>query len=208
MIKVGVTGGIGSGKTAFCREMERLGAYVVYADDFAKKLMQEDPELRKKITDAFGSEAYHSDGTLNRAYLATEAFEKGRAEELNDLVHPLLWKRVNEISSQKAEKGLKVFIVEAAILLNNGRPDFVDYVILLQSLRQTRIERVIQRDNSKENEIIDRMKKQPDFDQISYLSDIEIRNDGTLEDLKNKAAKIYKELEKEAQKTGIIFGNK
>ena len=94
MIRVGVTGGIGSGKTTLCKEWEKLGAFVVYADDLAKKLMVEDEELVKKIKSTFGDKAYDEYGSLNRQYLAQEAFEKGRVNELNNLVHPVLWKKV------------------------------------------------------------------------------------------------------------------
>ncbi|MEX0719263.1 MAG: dephospho-CoA kinase [Balneolaceae bacterium] len=190
MIKVGITGGIGSGKTTFCKEWEKLGVYVLYADDFAKNLMQDDEELRGKIKHAFGEAAYQPDGKLNRSYLATEAFEKGRVEELNALVHPVLWKRVEDLAEQKAKEGVEIFAKEAAILLNNGRPEHLDYVILLLSDEEKRTQRVMKRDNAEKEQILSRIEKQPDFESLTHLSDFIVLNDGTLEELKKKADEI------------------
>lgn len=176
-----------------------MGACVVYADDFAKELMQCDEELKHKISAVFGSDAYQADGSLNRKYLAAEAFGKGRVEELNKLVHPLLWNRLDELAVKKKKEGCLVFVVEAAILLNNGRPSHMDYVILLQAEQQGRIERVIKRDNAEEHEILNRISKQPDFRTLSAFSDYEVVNDGTVEDLKNKARIIYEDLKLKAQ---------
>lgn len=194
MITAGVTGGIGSGKTAFCKELEKLGAFVIYADDFAKELMQQDEELRQQIKQTFGEESYTAAGQLNRAYLAEEAFQKGRVEELNNLVHPLLWKRLNALAEKKKKEGVQLFVIEAAILLNKGRPDFFDYVILIQSGKELRTKRVMKRDKAQKNQVLDRMKKQPNFEQLSHLSDFEVYNDGTLADLKNKAGEVFREL--------------
>ena len=122
MIRVGVTGGIGSGKTTFCRKWEELGAFVLYADDFAKELMVSDEKMISSIKKTFGNESYKNDGSLNRTFLAKEAFEKGRVEELNAIVHPILWEKIDQLSDQKEKEGIQVFVKEAAILLQHGRP--------------------------------------------------------------------------------------
>lgn len=199
MLKVGVTGGIGSGKTAFCKMLEEQGAFVIYADDFAKELMQSDEQLRLQIKKTFGDEAYHADGTLNRSYLAIEAFAKGRIQELNELVHPLLWKRLKSVADKKAKAGEKLFIVEAAILLNNGRPNFLDQVILLHAGSETRTQRVVKRDSSSPDQVLERMNKQPHFEKLSHLADIEVYNMGSLEELRAKAESVYKLLSKKAK---------
>lgn len=196
MIKVGITGGIGSGKTTFCREWEKMGAFVLYADDFAKKLMQEDEELRKKITQVFGDDAYDANGNLNRKYLAREAFEKDRVEELNELVHPVLWKRAAELAEEKEKAGVEIFAKEAAILLKNGRPKELDYVIIVTADEDKRIERTSERDQASEKEIQDRMTKQPDFDSLTHLADFVVLNNDTLNGLRDKAKEIYKKIKK------------
>lgn len=196
MIRVGVTGGIGSGKTTLCKELERLGAFVVYADDLAKKLMVEDEELVKNIKSVFGDEAYHSDEALNREYLAQEAFEKGRVSELNRLVHPVLWKKVEEISAQKEREGVDVFVKEAAILLQNGRPEDLDYVVLVEADEQQRTERVVERDNSDRKKVEGRISAQQDFSTLRDLADFVVTNDEGVTELKEKAGSLLKEIRK------------
>lgn len=196
MIRVGVTGGIGSGKTTLCKEWERLGVFVVYADDLAKKLMVEDEKLVKRIRSVFGDEAYHEDGSLNRHYLAQEAFEKGRVAELNRLVHPVLWKKVEEISAQKEREGADVFVKEAAILLQHGRPEDLDYVVLVEADEQQRTKRVVERDNSDRKKVEGRISAQQDFSTLRDLADFVVTNDEGVTELKEKARLLLKEIRK------------
>ncbi len=194
MIKVGITGGIGSGKTTFCKEWEKLGAFVLYADDFAKQLMQEDAGLKEKIKNTFGDKAYDADGQLNRAFLAKEAFQKGRVEELNKLVHPVLWDRTDDLAEQKEQEGVKVFAKEAAILLNHGRPNDLDYVIIVMADEEKRIKRTADRDEATRQQVKDRVDKQPDFESLLHLADYVVLNNSTPDELKQKAEKIYNQL--------------
>ena len=196
MIRVGVTGGIGSGKTTLCKVWEKSGAFVVYADDLAKKLMVEDENLINSIKSVFGDKAYHEDGTLNRHFLAQEAFEKGRVSELNNLVHPVLWKTVEEIADQKEKEGAEVFVKEAAILLQNGRPADLDYVVLVEANKKSRIDRVIKRDNSDRTKIEGRISAQQDFSGLTHLADFVVQNDEGVNELKEKAKVLLKEIRK------------
>ncbi|MGN8224368.1 dephospho-CoA kinase [Gracilimonas sp. BCB1] len=194
MIKAGITGGIGSGKTTFCKEWEKLGAFVLYADDFAKQLMQEDQELQEKIKQVFGEQSYDSDGNLNRSFLAREAFQKGRVEELNSLVHPVLWKRADDLAKKKELDGVEVFAKEAAILLSNGRPEDLDYVIIVTADEEVRMERTSERDHATGQEIRDRMAQQPDFESLAHLADFVVLNSGSKDELREKAGQILKEI--------------
>lgn len=196
MLKVGVTGGIGSGKTTFCKEWEKLGAFVLYADDLAKELMSTDEKLISQIKSVFGDGAYYQNGELNRAFLAEEAFAKGRVKELNEIVHPRLWKKVDEIAALKEKEGINVFVKEAAILLQHGRPDTVDKVVLLIANKSHRIERVIQRDKTKKELVEDRVGAQQDFEKLSSLADFIIHNDGSLKELKEKASELFYKIQK------------
>ncbi len=197
MIRIGITGGIGSGKTTLCKEWEKRGAFVVLADDIAKELMISDEQLIQQIKDTFGDEAYNPDGSLNRAFLAEEAFAKNRVEELNALVHPVVWKHIDELALIKEREGVKVFVKEAALLLKNGRPKNVDRVVILLADEQQRIERVLHRDGAKESQVKDRINKQNSFDELTHLADYVIKNDGTLDDLKIKASELYDRIIKE-----------
>ena len=192
MIRVGVTGGIGSGKSTLCKFWEEMGAFVVYADDHAKELMSSDEKLIKQIKETFGDAAYFEDGSLNRKYLAEEAFAKGRVEELNGIVHPRLWESIVELSDIKEREGIEVFVEEAAILLQRGRPEFLDAVVLVLSEDDERLERVMQRDQIDAQLVLDRMGKQPDYEELAPLADYLVINDGTPEQLKLKAIELFK----------------
>lgn len=194
MIKIGVTGGIGSGKTTFCKVWEKLGAHVVYADDLAKKLMVTNSTLKDGIIATFSDLSYHPDGSLNTQFLAKEAFSKGRVEELNKLVHPVLWSEMERFSAMKEREGCKLFVHEAAILLQNGRPANLDYVVLITASKTQRTKRVSKRDNTTEELVHNRMNKQPDFDKLVSLADFVITNDGTENELEKQATSLFKRL--------------
>jgi dephospho-CoA kinase len=191
MINVGITGGIGSGKSTFCKIWEELGAKVIYADDLAKELMVANKALIKSIKETFGDEAYNLDGTLNRAFLAEEAFSKGRVEELNALVHPVLWDELSLLEHEAKQKGTQIFAREAAILLKNGRPDNLDVVILVLADRDKRINRATKRDGVDPDAITQRIDQQEDFESLIHLSDFLVLNNGSEEELKLKAKEIY-----------------
>lgn len=194
MISVGITGGIGSGKSTVARVWESLGAKVVFADDLAKELMQTDPQLKRKLTATFGKETYSSNGELNKPHLIKEAFHKDRVEELNSIVHPAIRVEAIKLIEQASEEGSKLFAYEAAILLNKGRPDYIDYVVLVTSERENRIARVSVRDSVETSDVAARMSKQPDFKTLTHLVDYTIANNGTLQELEDRAVSLYNTL--------------
>lgn len=191
MIKVGVTGGIGSGKTTFCRVFEKLGADVYYADAAAKKLMVQDQQLINSLKEAFGEETYNVDGTLNKSYLIQEAFEKGRVDILNRLVHPAVVRDFKDFVQKAESKHSKMVVKEAALLLMGGRPEDLDIIVLILSEKKKRVGRVVERDGVSGKEVENRDSKQPDFDRLTHLADYLLTNDGTQEDLEKKAEKLY-----------------
>ena len=194
MISVGITGGIGSGKSTVARTWESLGAEVVFADDLAKELMQADPVLRQNLTDTFGEQTFNPDGSLNKPHLIEEAFHKNRVEELNSIVHPAIHKEIQSQIARAEEAGIKLFAYEAAILLNNGRPDYLDVVVLVTSNRKKRLARVSERDSVDERDVAARMAKQPDFATLTHLADHVIENNGSLDELREKSAGLYYKL--------------
>ncbi len=194
MKTVGLTGGIGSGKTTVAGTWKSLGARVLFADDLAKQMMRTDPDLKVQLTAVFGPETYASDGSLNKQHLIQEAFQKNRVEELNAVVHPAIRRRTKELIRSAEKDGTELFVYEAAILLNDGRPDYVDDVVLVLSDRKKRVERVLERDNVKEKDVLDRMSKQPDFENLTHLADYIIENNGTLNELKQSASDLYQKL--------------
>ncbi|MFU8813233.1 MAG: dephospho-CoA kinase [Balneolaceae bacterium] len=194
MIVAGITGGIGSGKTAFCKVWEELGVPVLYADPAAKELMESDKELISALKRVFGEEAYGADGRLNRTYLAKEAFEKNRVGELNAIVHPALHRHTRTRIREEEAKGTPLFAKEAAILLNDGRPDYLDLVIVIAADEELRIQRVMERDGVSEQEVRHRMSRQLDQQAMLAHADHVITNNNSPEELRAEAESLYKRI--------------
>ncbi len=191
MVRIGVTGGIGSGKTVLCNVFQKHGAYILNADDLAKRIMVEDPAVKQGLKETFGADSYYDDGRLNREYLAEQAFQNNRVEELNRIVHPRILPYAEEIMQKAESEGYKVFVYEAALLLQNLRPDHLDYVILMLADKEKRIQRVQERDGVNKELVVDRMQHQQNFEKLTHLADFVIENNGTLEELEEKAERVY-----------------
>lgn len=192
MVCVGITGGIGSGKSTVVDIWKSLGAFVLNADNLAKSIMVNNEEIRSRIIEAFGEESYYEDGTLNRVYLAEQAFRKGRVEELNGIVHPYIPEEVAKVINYAEKEGTEVFVFEAALLLQGVRPDYLDLIVLVLADEEKRVARVSKRDGVKEELIYDRIDKQQNFDELTDRADIVIHNNGSIEDLKRQATRIYR----------------
>ncbi len=200
MIVVGLTGGIGSGKSTVGQIWEKLGAKVVRADDLAKELMTTDSQLINKIKQVLGEESYTVDGKLNKSYLAKEAFEKGRVNELNALVHPAVYTWFEQQKEIESQKGTELLVREAALLLDKGRPDGFDKIVLVKASIDKRIQRVMQRDSISQDEVYSRIQKQISTEQMISLADIIIENDGDLSMLEQKATHVFNQLREWAHK--------
>lgn len=191
---IGLTGGMASGKSTVAQHWESLGAYVMYADDAAKALMTEDPTLVQQLKETFGEETYLPDGRLNKPHLRREAFEKGRIESLNSLVHPAVYRESRRLMQEKAAEGYPVFVKEAALLLKNGRPEGFDAIVMVDAPEEQRIRRVAERDDLPEAEVKSRMQNQQSAEALRELSDIIIENTGSRSELREKAETIYLQL--------------
>jgi len=191
MIVAGVTGGIGSGKSTLCKVWESLGAKVIYADNLAKKLMVEDEAVIRQLKQVFGEKTYHKDGSLNKEYLIQEAFQKERVEELNRIVHPAVTRKFREIIEETAQTDTKILVKEAALLLNSGRPEDLDVVVIVLAPEKDQVERVKERDSVSDVDVIGRMNKQPDFESLKSIADYTIENSGTLKEFKQKSEELF-----------------
>jgi len=159
LLKIGLTGGIGSGKSTVARIFEILGIPVYYADNAAKRLMNTDPALREQIIAAFGAEAY-TGGQLNRQYLAQQVFQdEKKLTKLNSLVHPAtIYDAENWIAAQASPYTVK----EAALIFESGSEKLLDYVIGVSAPQELRIQRTMQRDNISREEVLKRIQQQMD----------------------------------------------
>lgn len=175
MIKIGITGGIGSGKTTVCKIFELLRVPVFYADAVAKTIMFTNNELKGSIISAFGAESYSTDGSLNRKHLASIVFNNPvRLNILNSLVHPAVFKAFDVWAS---EQKFPYVIKEAALLFESKSYTLCDYSILVKSPMQLKIERIIKRDGISADEVRLRMNRQLADEEKENLCDYVILND-------------------------------
>lgn len=174
MLKIGITGGMGSGKSTVAKVFETLGIPVYYADDAAKRILNENEELKAKIINYFGQDAYNENG-LNRSYLASIVFnDREKLDLLNSLTHPLTIADANAwFEKQKSPYAIK----EAALLFESGAAEGIDYVIGVDAPRAIRIRRIMQRDQLTASEIEKRFSKQLQEDIKMKLCDFVIKND-------------------------------
>ena len=182
---IGVTGGIGSGKSLVSAYIEKSGFPVIKSDDLAKKMMSEDKSLKSRIIKEFGESAYDSDG-LNRKYLAEQIFsDPQKAARINAIVHPPVMKKIKELAAQLSVKNNMVF-VESAIIYEAELQDNFDYVVLISAEEKVRMQRVMEREHLPEEEIEKRMKLQSSGTGNKELADFVIENNSTLTDLENR----------------------
>lgn len=179
IFRVGLTGGIGSGKSTVAQIFEVLGIPVSYADEEAKRLMNEDPDLRRQIIARFGPEAYSAEtGSLNRPWMAAQVFsDPARLETLNSLVHPATIRAGGQWMQSMAGHA-PYAIREAALIFETAAAGHLDFIIGVYAPLSLRIQRTMQRDHLTREKVLQRMRYQIDEEIKMQLCDAVIHNDG------------------------------
>lgn len=176
MFKIGITGGIGSGKTTVCRIFEILGIPVFYADNAAKAVMNSDALLREDIIHRFGKDSYSDDGGLNRQHISSIVFnDEEQLAKLNSMVHPAVFRAFDTWVND--QKNVPYVLKEAALLFESDSYTMCDETVLVKSPDAIRIKRIIARDQTTEDQIRLRMSKQFSDDQKEKLADHILIND-------------------------------
>lgn len=192
MKRIGVTGGIGSGKTTVCRMLEELGARVFYADEEGKRLLVDDPAARREVIELFGEQAYREDGSLNRKYLAGQVFEdEAKLERLNAIVHPRVFDRFEEAARQAEVEDAPLMVKEAALIFETGGEKYLDAVVVVDAPEELRIDRVRSRDGVDRSAVTSRMRHQMDPQELRRRADVVIENDGGVKDLREKVERLF-----------------
>tara|TARA_B100001758_G_C18416776_1_gene620762 strand:- start:5701 stop:6294 length:594 start_codon:yes stop_codon:yes gene_type:complete len=174
-IKIGLTGGIGSGKTFVSEIFLKLGIPIFYADYHAKKCMRDKEELKDQICKKFGSEIYKGLEIQNKKLSDIVFADSQKLKELNSIVHPFVSIAFEEwVKNQES----KYVIKEAAILFETGTDKYLDAVICVSSNMDLRIRRVMKRDNCTEEKVIQRISMQIPQKEKEKLSDFVIFNNG------------------------------
>ena len=174
VLKIGLTGGIGSGKTTIAKIFELLKVPVYYADEASKRLYHTDKELMASLKEHFGGDIYTNE-ELNRSKLAEIVFDNPeKLALLNSLVHPVTIKDAEEWMQQQTTPYI---IKEAALLFEAGSASELDYIIGVSAPQELRIQRVMERDKTTKEAVLNRMKRQMDEEQKMSLCDFIINND-------------------------------
>jgi dephospho-CoA kinase len=175
MIKVAVTGGIGSGKSVVCEVFEKIGIPVFYADSSAKELMNSDNNIKEYLISNFGSTIFDEDGKLFRGKFAEIIFNnKTSLLKVNEIVHPA----VRKVFEEWAKKQTTPYLIEeTAILFESGLAHLFDKIIYVTAPLELRIERVMKRDKTTREKVQERMKNQENDEKKIEKSDFIIVND-------------------------------
>ena len=176
MIRIGITGGIGSGKSYVCNRLKQRGIPVYNCDDEAKRLMAESPTLRQQLSELIGSDIYINN-VLNKSAIANYLFANAdNAQKINRIVHPAIKEDFLQwASKQKAN----IVAQECALLFEANFSDTVDKTIEVYAPQPIRLQRAMQRDHATQEQIEARMKQQMPEEEKQALADYCILNDGT-----------------------------
>jgi dephospho-CoA kinase len=198
LLKIGLTGGIASGKSLVGRIFTELGAHTIDADDLAHELMRPGEAAYQEILEKFGQEILGPDGTINRARLAESAFDKRRPRiyELNRILHPgVIQKYEQWMEEIRRREPDAIVMLEAALLLEAGLRKRFDRIIVVTCKPQQRVDRWAQKfagdTEAARSEITRRMMAQAPEEAKIQAADYVIDNSGTLEDTKKQVQKIY-----------------
>ena len=174
-MRLGVTGGIGSGKTIVCRIFSILGVPVFSADDAAKEIMDNDESIKEKVNLAAGKNVYRN-GILQRKELATIIFNNREIlQKINSIVHPVLFEKFLEWEKMQH---YPYVIMEAAILFESGADKLVDRILTVTAPESERVRRILERNNTEINDVISRMKNQYDDNLRTARSHYVVDNSG------------------------------
>lgn len=188
-VLIGLTGGIGSGKSTVAELFAKSGFTVLSADEVAQSLMATHTDVRAAIEHEFGSQAYRPDGSLSRDYLAQRVFgstadHRKALQKLNTIVHPYVLDELLAQAEARAEDGERCIIIEIPLLYEIGLEDAFDYVVLVIAADSKRIERVRKRSSISEEQIRARMNEQVSPEQIKGYADFVIDNSHDLDKLR------------------------
>ena len=178
---IGITGGIGSGKSEVCRRLEKNGYAVFYADPIAKELYFQDKKLANSIVKEFGKCVLDSDGKIDLVQLKNVVFKsKNNFHKINNIVHPVV---IDYIFKEAKKSSNRIVLIEAALIFESSFDKQLDYIIMVYSNKENRIRRIMQRDGAKRKDIENIMKFQIDDREKVKKADFIIFNNDTLSGL-------------------------
>lgn len=193
ILKIGITGGTGSGKTSVCKYLKNKGFQVIDSDEIAKKILDKETDAYKSVVSHFGNSILKSNGEIDRKKLGSIVFDSPKdLEFLQNIVTKKTVERVKDIMDA-ASPDKRIIFLDAPLLFETGLDKYVDIVLMVSASRDQRIKRLSKRDDISDAEIEKRMSAQMPEDEKKNLSDIIISNDGTLDELHLKIDKFLED---------------
>ncbi len=196
MLKVGLTGGIGSGKSTASAILAELGAYIFDADKEAKHILDSNEAVQSELIAEFGTDIIGPDETIDRRKLARISFQdEDHQLRLNSIIHPFIFEEFDrQFEKISAQSTYPLFVVDGALIFESGLDQHLDYIIVISSTVKHRIERALKRGTLTREEIIKRMELQwTDEDKI-HSADFVIHNNSTEDTLKEQIQQVYQQL--------------
>tara|TARA_B100000959_G_scaffold262796_1_gene301589 strand:- start:8431 stop:9024 length:594 start_codon:yes stop_codon:yes gene_type:complete len=193
MLKIGLTGGIGSGKSSVSSLFGEWGAYIFDADSIAKDILYKNETAQGEIIAEFGTDILNREGKIEKSKLARIAFQdEDHQLRLNTIIHPYVFTNIDNSFDLILEKGQhEIFCVDAALIYESGADTHMDYVVVITSHLRLRTERVMERGGLTRDEFLRRLDLQwPDEDKV-HMADFVIHNNGTKDDLITESKKVY-----------------
>ena len=198
-MKVGLTGGIGAGKSTVADLFSQKGAVVIRSDELARQVIEPQTPGFQQVIDRFGKDIVNSEGYIDRAKLAQIVFQDDAAlKNLENIVHPLVRRKTNEIINQHTAE--TIIVNEIPLLLEKKMESLFDFLVIVISSEKNRLERLAQRGLTTEQAVA-RMSKQVSDDQRRAAADFLIVNDGNLDQLKADVEKIWQTLQERSFKS-------
>jgi len=192
MLTIGLTGGIGSGKSEVARMFSQLGVPVIDADVIAHQLVQPGTEALSELIGVFGEDVLTSEGKLDRAKLAGIVFNSpDMKQQLENIIHPRVREQINAFKD--ANKNEPYIMVVIPLLLESGQRDLVDRVLIVNAMESVRIQRVLTRDGRSEEQIRSIIQNQADDQERQAAADDNIDNSGSLDDLLLSVHKLHQQ---------------
>ncbi len=196
MLKVGLTGGVGSGKSELSRFFAKWGAYIFDADNEAKIIIDTKEFVQKEIIAEFDTNILNAENKIDRKKLARIAFQdESHQLRLNSIMHPYVFQEIDkQFDNVSSANKHKIFVVDAALIYESGADTHMDFVIVITSLLRFRTERAMGRGNMTREDFMKRVDLQWTDEDKAHMADHIISNNNSLEDLKKDARKIFDKL--------------
>ena len=194
MFIIGLTGGIGSGKSTVARILQKLGAEVIYADDIAKEITEPGMPAYRKIIEYFGEDIIGEDNRINRKKLADIVFSNsGELQRLNEMTHSIVVDVIAKLIDEYRDSGKELVVVEAIVPVEHGFLDVVDTVWVVLANESVRIDRVMERNGLTYEEAKKRIRSQMSDEMYISIADKIIYNDGSLKELEEKVRGLLRD---------------